>query len=245
MSDLISYGFLAPPTVLIVLGAIGAWAALRFWRPGIGLAIVATSLLYLLALPVIASCLLRGVEIAPPAASNFAAAQAIVVLGGGIHLGDGKDIPDTLGSLSLERVVFGARAYRQLHLKVAVSGGQIRGAHVSEASLMKAMLESDFAVPVTWVEDRSRTTWENAANTAKLLKPAGIDTVVVVTHAWHMKRAQWSLEHNGLRALPWPAAPTVEESGRIDDYLPSTGALQSSFYALHEAIGLAYYRMRY
>ena len=52
MSDLISIDFLVPPTVLILLGALAAWATL--WRPHVGIAvtIVATSLLCLAALPI-------------------------------------------------------------------------------------------------------------------------------------------------------------------------------------------------
>jgi uncharacterized SAM-binding protein YcdF (DUF218 family) len=211
----------------------------------VGVTIVATSLVFLAALPVVSTRMLQEVEIATAPPPDFSAAQAIVVLGGGVRRGDGDQVPDTLGTWTLERVVFGARAYRQLHLKLAVTGGRAAGAHQSEASLMKAALQSDFDVPVTWAEDQSRTTWENAVNTAKLLKPENIKTVVLVTHAWHMRRAIWSFEQVGLHALPWPAPKTIEESSRIDDFLPSTSALENSFYALHEAIGLAYYQIRH
>jgi uncharacterized SAM-binding protein YcdF (DUF218 family) len=246
MSDLISYGFLTPPAVLILVSAAAAW--LTLWNPRLGIAIgiVTTSLLYLAALPVVSTRMLQEVEVTtPPPPADFSTAQAIVVLGGGVHKGDGDKVPDTLGVWTLERVVFAARAYRELHLKVAVTGGRVGSAHTSEASLMKAVLEGDFNVPVTWAEPVSRSTWENAVYTAKLLKPENIKTIVLVTHAWHMRRAIWSFERAGLHVLPWPAPETYDESSRIDDYLPSAGALESSFHALHEAIGLAYYRFRY
>ena len=240
-----SIEILIPPTVLILFAALAAWATL--WRPHVGaaVAIITTSLLYLAALPVIAARMLEEVEIKTPAKSDFSAAQAIVVLGGGVHPGDGEMVPDTLGPWSLERVAFAAQAYRQLNLRVAVSGGHVAGAHVSEASLMKAALETQFNVPVTWIDDRSRTTYENAVFTTKLLKADNVTTVVLVTQAWHMRRALWSFERAGLQAIPYPAPPTFDESDRLDDYLPSISALERSYHALHEAIGLAYYRLRY
>jgi len=245
MSDLVSIGFLVPPTVLIFIGALAAWLTLWHPRLGIAVTIVATSLLFLAALPVIAARMLEDVEIKIPDKPDFSAAQAIVVLGGGIHRGDGAKVADTLAAPSLQRVYFAARAYRQLNLKVAVSGGRVGGVHTTEASLMKAVLESDFGVPVGWVEDKSRSTFENAAYTAKLLQADKVTTVVVVTNAWHMRRALWSFERVGLHAVPWPAPMTYDQAERTEDYLPSIGALEQSYHALHEAIGLAYYRLRY
>jgi uncharacterized SAM-binding protein YcdF (DUF218 family) len=240
-----SYDILVPPTVLLVLTTAGAW--LTLWHPRVGLAlamIVVTTLLYLAALPAVAERMLEDVEIRTGAPPDFSAAQAIVVLGGGVHRGDGDQAPDTLNAWSLQRVYLAAQAYRRLGLPVAVSGGQVGGAHGSEASLMQEALQKDFGVPVSWAEDRSETTFQNALYTARLLKPQAVTTVVLVTHAWHMRRALWSFERVGLHTIPWPAPLTYPES-RLADYLPHTGALMASYHALHEAVGLAYYRLRY
>ena len=237
--------FLVPPTVLILLSAVAAWAALWHPRLGVAVTIVATSLLYVAALPVVAARMIEEVEIKTPIKLDFSAAQAIVVLGGGVHPGDGNTIADTLGPWSLERVALAAQAYKRLNLRVAVSGGRVGGAHASEASLMKTALETQFNVPVTWVDDQSRTTYENAVFTAKLLKADNVTTIVLVTQTWHMHRAIWSFERAGLHAIPYPAPLTYDESSRVADYLPSIGALERSYHALHEAIGLAFYRLRY
>ena len=201
--------------------------------------------MFLAALPVVAARMLEDVEVRPPDKPDFSAAQAIVVLGGGIHRGDGDKAPDTLGPWTMERLDLAVHAYHQLNLKVAVSGGRPADAHTAEAALMKTVLETDFGVPVTWVENRSRTTWENAVYTKELLRGDGVNTVVLVTNAWHMRRAVWSFERVGLHAIPYPAPLTYEEAGRVDDYLPSMRALEESYHALHEAIGLAYYQLRY
>src|SRR5882672_10652961 len=133
MSDLISYNFLVPPAGLILVSALAAWLVLWHPRFGVALAIISSSLLYLAALPVIAARMLEDIEIKTPEKPDFSGAQAIVVLGGGVHRGDGEKVPDTLGPWSLQRVYFAAQAYRWLNLKIAVSGGRVGGAHASEA----------------------------------------------------------------------------------------------------------------
>jgi uncharacterized SAM-binding protein YcdF (DUF218 family) len=240
----LSYGFLAPPAVLMTLCLAGALLALLRRRAGLALTFVASLVLCLSASAALSSWLLRQVESELPDNVDLAGAQAIVVLGGDIHFGDRPE-PDTLGPMSLERVVFAAAAYRRLRLPVAVSGGGVPGSRASAGDLMKAALEQDFGVPVSWDENQSRTTYENALYTARLLQPANITTVVVVTHSWHLPRALWSFERVGLHALPWPAPRTALRTDGIDDFLPSVGGLRDGFYALHEGIGSLYYRLRY
>jgi uncharacterized SAM-binding protein YcdF (DUF218 family) len=245
MSDLVSYGFLTPPAVLILLSLVGALLALRWRRFGNAIVILSSMALYALATPFVASWLLHNIEIGIPDNTDLSTAQAIIVLGAGVHLGDGASAPDTLGPLSLERVVYAAEAYRKLHLPVAVSGGRIFPARTAEAALMRAALERDFDVPVTWSDDQSRTTYENALYTARLLSPDHIASVIIVTHAWHLPRALWAFERSGLHALPWPVPRDFVRLQRIDDVLPSIAALHDSAHALHELIGLIYYRLRY
>jgi len=245
MSDLISYGFLTPPAVLITLCLLGGLLAVLWRGFGIALVILSAAALYAAAMPVVASYLLEQVETGIPENADLGSAQAIVVLGAGIHFGDGAVAPDTLGPQSVERVVYAAEAYRRLHLPVAVSGGRILGAQTAEAALMRAALERDFAVPVTWSDDRSRTTYENAVYSAQLLKADRVTSVVIVTHAWHLPRALWAFERVGLKPLPWPAPRDFVRLRRIDDFLPSIAALHDSSFALHEMIGGVYYRLRY
>ena len=244
MLDLVSYGALAPPAVFVLLSLAGVLLALVWRRVGLFIALVASLCLYIVATPAFSSWLTYRIEAGIPDNPDLGGAQAIVVLGGDVRLGaDGE--PDTLGPNSLERVVFAAEAYRRLRLPVAVSGGPAEGSHEPAGDLMKVALERDFAIPVTWDEYRSATTIENAVYTAPLLAADRVNTVILVTQAWHMPRSLWSFERMGLRALPWPAPRTALRAGRIDDFLPRSSALQASFYALHELIGWLYYRLRY
>lgn len=244
MFDLVSYGALAPPEIFILLGLLGALLALAWRRLGLAIALAASLCLYLLATPAGSSWLMRTAEAGVPDNPDLSKAQAIVVLGADVHRGaDGA--PDTLGTFSSERVVGAAAAYRRLHLPIAVSGGPADDSSAAAGDLMKAALAQDFGIPVTWDEDRSTTTWENAADTKPLLDAAGITDVVLVTHAWHMRRALWCFERIGLHALPWPTPRDALRTDRIRDFLPRPGSLQASFFALHELIGGVYYRIRH
>lgn len=245
MEHLLSFGFLALPTVFITLAPVGVLIALVWRRVGIAIALAAGLCLYATATPALSSYLLRLAERGLPAEADLHAAQAIVVLGGDVRVGDGAAIPDRLGALSLERVALAAAAYRQLHVPVAVTGGAIDDAHQSEGALMKTALEAQFGVPVAWSEERSRTTMENALFIARLLLPAGLTRVVLVTHAWHLPRALWAFREADFAPLPWPAPRTALQADRMRDFLPSTGALADSFNAIHELIGSVYYRWRY
>ena len=244
MEHLVAYGFLAPPTIFITLCLAGAVIALVRRRGGIVLVLLASLCLFAAATPALSSYLLHRLEAAVPGAPDLVQAQAIVVLSADIRVGNGRDIIDMLGPLSIERLAWAAAAYRRLRLPVLVSGGHVEHSRLAIGTLMKAVLEHAFYVPVAWDEDRSTTTRENAIETARLLLPQQITRVVLVTHAWHQPRAIAAFARAGLTALPWPAPRDAVHANRLEDFLPSAGALQNTFYALHEMLGLIYYRWR-
>src|SRR5205807_3294302 len=110
-----------------------------------------------------------SIEAQIPDSADLHHAQAIVVLGGDVRIAKAADGGEQLGPLSLERVIYAAAAYRQLRKPIAVTGGTLRNTRRSVGALMKDMLETEFGIPVAWNEDRSKTTWENAAFTADVL----------------------------------------------------------------------------
>lgn len=243
MSHLISTGFLIPPAVFVWLILLGSWLSLRHAPLGPLIALVAGLALYATSMPLVASFLLERLEEHASLSADLTRAQAIVVLGGGLRRGQPGQ-KDLLKYDSLERVMMGVEAYRLLHIPIAVTGaGPDDGP--SEATLMRQILDTDFSVPVTWVDSNAQTTYENAVFTRRLLKPDGIDRVVVVTQAWHEPRALWAFNHVGFQAVPWPAPHRRVKIDSIDDFLPNADALHDSYLAFHELIGAAYYRLRY
>ena len=107
-------------------------------------------------------------------------------------------------------------------------------------------MTTDFRVPVRWVEDASRNTYENAQFSAAILRRANIRTSYLVTHGWHMPRARKAFEGTGLNVVPVPAGFPRMGSGIVpSDLIPGTRALAKSAYALHELIGGLWYSIAY
>lgn len=248
--SLLAYSFLMPPTVFIVAALVGIVLAAfaTTCRVGAALALLSAVALYVFAMPLVSQVLLRAVEREVPATppNADAAAQAIVVLSGDIRHGDGDAVPDTVGRLTLERLDRAAELYRQRKLPILVSGGPVGDSRESLAALMARTLTDDFGVPVAWREEQSQTTYENAVDSAKILRAQHIRTALVVTQPWHMPRALWSFVRVGIDAIPAPTARTYIKTP-IDAamLLPQSTALIDSFYALHEILGLIYYRWQF
>ncbi len=109
---------------------------------------------------------------------------------------------------------------------------------------MRDALTVDFGVAVRWIEDRARTTDENGRFSAAILRPEGIGTVVLVTHGFHMPRATLAFVEAGLTVVAAPTmfAPSETEAATL---APSARAVRASFLALHEWLGLLWYRLGY
>jgi uncharacterized SAM-binding protein YcdF (DUF218 family) len=226
---------LVVPPVNLAIVALLALAADRR-----RLAAVALVLLLSLAVPLVADGLTRELERGEDA-GNPAAAQAIVVLGAEvIRQDDGRTVP---GRLTLERLRRAAELARHTGLPLLVSGGVTQPGAAPVATAMSDSLRNDFGISARWVEDRSPDTFDNARDTALILKPAGVTTVLVVTHQWHMRRALLAFRAAGLTAIPAPVLPQTS-GGWLDDLVPRVSAWQNSYYALHEWIGLVWYELR-
>lgn len=223
-----------PPVGPLLLAAVGLWMVGRIRRGGQIVAWTGILLLLALCTPVVAHLLLALVDDSPPLDLERAkAAQAVVILGGGVRQDAAEYGGDTLGHLTLERVRYGALVARRTGLPVLVSGGSVSGAE-PEAKLMRAALEREFGVPVRWSEAGSRNTHENALLSARILKAERIDRILLVAHAFDMRRARAEFAAQGIQAI---GAPTGIPAGELDlplDLLPNMGALQVSYYALYE-----------
>lgn len=225
-----------PPTGPLLLALAGLALHRRTARLGAALAWTGVLSLLALSLPVVAALLMQGLDLPPPFDRARAAdAQAVVILGGGTR----RDAPefggDTLNTLTLERVRYGARVARQTGLPVMVSGGSV-GCGEPEADLMREALQREFGVAVRWVENRSRTTRENAQYSAALLHKAGIGRVILVAHAFDMRRAGAEFAAAGIATVPAATGLPSREPARAGDYLPGIGGLEASYYALYEIL---------
>ena len=241
---------LLPPFDLLILGTLGLVFLKR--RPRLGKSLLGFSLLalYLLSTPWLANQLMGFLEkdIAPISVDEALKAHAIIVLGAGVYSEApeyARDVPDPL---SLERLEYAAFLHRQTGLPILVTGGNPEGGK-PVANAMLRTLQDEFNVPVKWVENKSMDTRQNAQFSAELLAPLGIKRVLVVSDAWHLPRAQIAFARAGLDMIP---APTrfghrlqPEPGYAIFGFLPQARGLVKSSFALHEFMGLLWYRLRY
>jgi uncharacterized SAM-binding protein YcdF (DUF218 family) len=188
-----------PPTGPLLLALAGL--ALLGRRPRLGRALAWLGLggLLVLSLPLVSHALLRSLEAPALDLRRPGEAQAIVILGGGIRRDAAEFGGDTLARLTLERVRYGALVARTTRLPVLVSGGSVFGG-TAEAALMKRALEQEFNVEVRWSEERSRDTRSNAAESASILLPLGIERVLLVTHGFDVPRASAEFATAGSRS---------------------------------------------
>jgi uncharacterized SAM-binding protein YcdF (DUF218 family) len=233
---------LVPPINLLLL-ALAGWA-LRRRRVGRILCGLGLAGLLVLALPLTSHLLFLGLERFAAAPADAPVPAAIVILSGNVsRVGDTPSVVD-VGHLTLERERAGAALQRATSLPVLVSGGVIGDGQPPLAALMARSLGTDFAVSVRWQESASRDTWENARDSAALLQAAGIRSVFLVTHAWHMRRALIAFRHFGIAATPAPVPFSRTLRLEASEFIPSANAWADSYYALHEWIGCAWYALR-
>lgn len=243
---------LLPPGVFFIL-LLAAWWLRRRWPRVAGACFIAgLGGLWLMSLPVVVQGAAGWLESEPALAAQTwgslaQRADAIVILGAGRERGDpawgGVDQPT---GVALERVRYAARLAKASGLPVLTSGGLHYGSPPSEAWIMAQSLRDDFASSARWMEEQSRTTWENAQFSAALLAEHGIKRVVVVTQAWHMQRSRWSFEQNGLEVVPAPVGFLSGDNARpLGGWLPESKALWQNGQLLNEAVGLLGYRLFY
>jgi uncharacterized SAM-binding protein YcdF (DUF218 family) len=235
-----------PPTLNFILIATGFFLKKRnlsrfFLYSGV-LSLV------LFCFPPFSDLLLKSLEkypalISPVITTNE---QAIVVLAGGIYVNAKEYAKDVGGISTLQRNKYAAFLYKQTGLPLLVSGGNTKLGTNTEASVMTDTLMNSFNVNVTWQEDKARNTAESAIYSAALLKEKGIDSIFLVTHAWHMPRSVMMFEREGMNVTP---APTIFVSDLVNlswlNYIPTAAALYRTRIALYEYIGIVWYKLRY
>lgn len=234
---------LLPPTPFLILCLIGLGLLKRRRILGRALIISGLSAIWLLATPVVADFLLDSLK-PPPTSFTGNEADAIVILGGGRIKDSVEFSGDSLGRFTLERVRYGARLAKQLNKPVLVTGGAPDGG-ISEGELMRNSLIDEFALDeVRWMETVSNNTRENARLSAHLLFDAGIDRIYLVTHAWHLARATPEFEAMGLTVVPAGTGYSLTGQFKPLDFLPNGKGFSDSWLALHEWMGLLWYRIR-
>jgi uncharacterized SAM-binding protein YcdF (DUF218 family) len=234
--------------VLLLLALFGLWRGRRrLLQTSLVAALVLT---YGLSLPPVARTLARTLEHRyseptrigkPPTMPPY---DAVVVLAGGVGRRGGLRAEDQLKAASLERLLCGRSLMAQgLSHVLVLSGGNADpfADYTPEAEIMARTLQTLGPSPGTVeTELRSRTTYENAVETKKLL--GSRTRIALVTSAMHMPRAMALFKHQGFAPTAFPCGYLAgpRESG-INEYLPNIQNLHDSTRAINEWVGLWLY----
>lgn len=225
-----------PPAGPLLLAIAGVLLLPRRPRLARTLLIAGLASLWLLSTPFVANALTASAEHYPPLdLSKPVDAQAIVILGGG---GQRAYAPEYGGPAAdpylLDRLAYGAYVSRHTGLPVLVTGFRI------EAVAMRDTLARNFGIEARWVDDQSYDTFENARNSARLLRASALRRIVLVTSATHLWRAAHEFTAAGLQVVPAPAGMNGPRPGvPLSRYLPEAQALLRSQHAIYELLGEA------
>jgi uncharacterized SAM-binding protein YcdF (DUF218 family) len=87
----------------------------------------------------------------------------------------------------------------------------------------------------------SKDTKENAQEVKKLCERLRCKKIILVTSAYHMKRAVLSFQKAGLEVVPYPTDFKRDMRYNLYSLLPKMGVFADSYKALREYLGLVWY----
>jgi len=170
-------------------------------------------------------------------------ADAIVILAGTVY-GPSPNRPYRLAADdTYQRLEHGVWLFKNWRsLPILVCGGGDKDAPF--AVTMKRILQSEGVPPdLIWVEDRSKSTHENAEYSSQILREHGISRIALIVEANSMLRAAASFRKAGITVVPAPIRFTKLDF-ELNDIFPNWRAIALNDAALHEYLGLVWYRLR-
>lgn len=231
--------------LIVLLLAVPAWRMRTrnrwLWLGCLAFATVAVAA----TTPLVGNGLLAWLERPVPADADCTVPPStVVVVAGGLDRPP-RDAGDfgVLSSASQRRLEAGVQYWREhAGRRLVLTGGQTMQGAASEGELMAAYAQW-LGVPSSEVrvDSSARNTWQNARFVARM-KPGTSQPVVLVTSALHMRRALFAFHSAGFRVCPLPTdyrSLPFELPGTL---VPRSSALEKTELALHELVGLVYYR---
>lgn len=173
-------------------------------------------------------------------------AQAIVILSGYLLAPDKVRAHAELGHDTLYRCQHGVRLHQKAkRLPILVSGGSLRddgsGPRLGDA-MRDFLVEQGVSPSAIWVENRSQSTYENALECSKILQVRGIQHIVLVTDAEHMRRSLLCFRKQGITVTPAACNHVATKfEYHFDDFVPNPRRAGGFERVFHEWLGIAYY----
>lgn len=156
-----------------------------------------------------------------------------------VYLGPGAD--------RLTHTLWLYRAGRIRRIIISGGSGAVQDvAHTESRDLLTLLRLAGVPRQNILVENRSRNTRENALFTKELLAShPEIKSIVLITSAFHQRRALGCFRRVGLEPTPFPADFRTSDRAATPDYwlLPDADALSRWSLLLHEIAGYVTYRV--
>ena len=237
---------LLPPSSLLVLILAGQLLMEKRRQLGKALLLSGLALFYLLSLAHVADLIIKPLERdSPPLKGKRIAADAVVVLGGGSVDRDWLGAAPVPNAETFSRLVTGVELANKLRVPLILSMGigEPFATKVNDAETMaRAAIAMGIPRKRVVIENQSRNTLENSFAVRKLLKG---DRIVLVTSAYHMKRAAIMFTKRGFSVTPAPAYYLGQTRKWSPVFLiPGAGNFARSTVGIAEWISLAWWRLR-
>jgi uncharacterized SAM-binding protein YcdF (DUF218 family) len=204
--------------------------------------------IWALAVYPVSNSLMKGLESSFPI-PGITNEDVIILLGAGLNenvvdlTGTGFPNGDMLG-----RITTAIRLYRRYNIPVIITSGKVYPEGEAGAPVDKRIMV-DLGVDPTniIVEKKSRNTYENARYAAMICQDLGYKKPILLTAAYHLKRARMAFQPTGLTTTPFPAYRYSSDNPAFfwRSFLPCHNSFETSCVAIREYLGILYYTIRY
>ncbi|GAK53492.1 hypothetical protein U14_04757 [Candidatus Moduliflexus flocculans] len=238
--------FLEPLTYIVLFALL---ALISFHKPHLSKIFLSLSLCcaFAFSTPFLPTALIRHLEQRYARPEPLLHVDAVIVLSGMVVLEISTPDKIEFGDNS-ERILEGIRLIKQgVADKLILSGGSgsLTDQTKSEARMLR-QFAMDFGIPEEQIllEPDSRNTYENAVETAKLMRQHGISSVILITTASHLPRAMGCFRKVGVEPIPYGVDFHSDSNSHLalSDFIPEIGNLRGLTWILHEYFGLVMYK---
>jgi uncharacterized SAM-binding protein YcdF (DUF218 family) len=173
--------------------------------------------------------------------------DGILLLGGAVEPALSLSFGETVFNSAVARVL-GAVSLARRHpdaklVLVSGEGGFFPVGYSEARATLGFVVDEGIAPARILLEEKSRSTHENAVYTKELFRPAPGETWVLVTSAYHMPRAVASFRGAGWSVIPYPVDFKVDPRTGLNPNFNLLDGLTASTLAGKEWTGLVGYRV--
>jgi uncharacterized SAM-binding protein YcdF (DUF218 family) len=233
--------------MLCLVAGIVVFLISRRRRGMVLIGLAALGFVLLAVVPIGPAMLLELEERFPRPAALPEHVDGILVLGGAVDPALSLSYGETVFNSSVTRVLGGitlARRYPDAKLALISGEGAFFPVGFSEArATLSFVLEQGIAQARVVLEERSRSTHENALYTKEMIRPRPGENWVLVTSAYHMPRAVACFEAVGWPVIPYPVDFKVDPNTGLRPNFSLLDGLGASTLAGKEWAGLVGYRL--